>query len=68
MSLGIVPRLVKDVISVTPDTLTPEHLGEAQALGDLVFGDVLVAVLRLADHEFAQLERLSVSVSNVLVR
>ena len=53
--LGIVPRLVKDVVFMTPDTLTPEQGREAQTFGHLLFGDVLVASFGLTDDELTKL-------------
>jgi hypothetical protein len=53
--LGIVSRLVKDVISVSPDALAPEHLWEPQAGMHVLFADDVVSVFGLADDEFAEL-------------
>ena len=52
---SIISRLVKDVVSVTSDTLTPEHGREAQALRNLILRDLLIAAFRLANDELADL-------------
>ena len=52
---SIVSRLIEDVVSVTSDTLTPEHNREAQTLGNLILGDLIITAFRLANDEFADL-------------
>jgi hypothetical protein len=55
---SIVSRLIEDVVSVTSDTLTPEHSREAQTLGNLILGDLIITAFRLANDEFADLQIL----------
>jgi hypothetical protein len=55
---SIVSRLIEDVVSVTSDTLTPEHNREAQTLGNLILGDLIITAFRLANDEFADLQIL----------
>lgn len=43
------------MVSVSPDTLSLEDLGEAQVLRHLVFGDDVVGTFGLAHDEFADL-------------
>lgn len=53
--LRIVPRLIKDMVPVPPDALSPEQRREPQTRRDLAFVDELVSVFGLADDEFADL-------------
>jgi hypothetical protein len=53
--LGIIPRLVKDMIPMSPDALAPEHLWEPQAGMHVLLADDVVSVFGLADDEFAEL-------------
>jgi len=53
--LSVIPRLVEDVVPVSPHTLTLEQIREAETRSDLVLGDDIVAVLRLIDDELADL-------------
>lgn len=55
-SLSIIPRLVKDVVAVSPNTLATENGGEAKTLGHFCFRNVLVAAFGLSDDEFTDLE------------
>jgi hypothetical protein len=43
------------MVSMPPDTLSLEELGEPEAGGDLRFRDNVLAVFWLADDEFANL-------------
>lgn len=52
---SIISRLVKDVVSVSSDTLTPEHSREAQTLRNLILRNLLVTTFRLTNDEFADL-------------
>ena len=52
---SIIPGLVEYMVSVSPDTLSLEDLGEAQVLRHLVFGDDIVGTFGLAHDEFADL-------------
>lgn len=53
--LGIVPRLVEDMISMPPDTLTLEEVREAQTRCYLRFMNNVVSVLRLVNDELSEL-------------
>src|ERR1700712_3090562 len=50
---SVVPRLIEDMVSMSPDTLPLEDLREAQVLWHLVFGDDIVGTFWLAHDEFA---------------
>ena len=52
---SIISRLVKDVVSVSSDTLTPKHSREAQTLRNLILRNLLITTFRLTDDEFADL-------------
>lgn len=52
---SIISRLVKDVVSVSSDTLTPEHSREAETLRNLILGDLLITTFRLTDDKLADL-------------
>lgn len=55
-TLSEIPRLVKDMVSVAPDTLALEKRREAQVLRYLVFRNDIVSTLRLTDDKLADLQ------------
>jgi hypothetical protein len=54
-NLSIVPRLIENMVPMSPHTLSLEELREPKAGGDLRFRDDVLAVFWLADDEFANL-------------
>jgi hypothetical protein len=55
MFLSIIPRLVENVILMSPDSLALKQRREPQAVGYIFLWDHVVSILWLADDEFGDL-------------
>ena len=53
--LRVISRLIKYMVSMSSDALSPEHRWEAKTFRNLVLTNALVATFWLTDDEFANL-------------